>query len=172
MEEMVALVRYIYEVLNRRYFNRALSIPPIKLVTGKHYVACIHSVHMPDAEWLGERVTDMSVSVNQIGTSEGFLETLTGAILHEMIHQYCIVNMIPHYDKTTGEHLPGFIAEADRRGLIYDDWMSTNILVEDLDEIFGCYDDAPTEGLLLFRLMSKRRPETIHPWEASFLTGI
>lgn len=119
---MQVIFRALYNRLNSILFNNELPELPITITTGKYYLAvCKAENGIPK---------EISVSIDKVHDTEEII----GAILHEMVHVYCIINGIPHYDK--GEHLPGFVKAAEEHGLIYDDFMNTNILVLDVGEIF------------------------------------
>lgn len=126
-QELKFILTSIYNKLNDKYFDNELPSLPMIITTKKYYLACCRARnHQP---------ISINVSIDNI-KSDDPVEEITAAILHEMIHEYCIINRIPHYDPQTGTHLPGFIKAANEHGLIYDDCLNINFLVDDINEIF------------------------------------
>lgn len=115
----------IYKRLNRKYFANSLLPLPVISTTGENYLACCCTKN----EW----PVLIKVSIDN-ARSDNPAEEITAAILHEMVHAYCIVNHIPHYDPETGSHLQGFVKAAEEHGLFYDDFLNTNFIIDDETE--------------------------------------
>lgn len=120
--EPLRVFNAVYTHLNRTRFNGELPPLPITTVTGKRYLACLRAVNGAPVE--------IMLSIDNIPQHDPG-ETVAAAILHEMIHEYCLLHGIPHYNTETGEHTPEFVREAEKRGLFYDDFLSTNFLLDD-----------------------------------------
>lgn len=116
--ELETIFNDVYAGLNRDRFNNTLPILPIKITTGKKYIASCCTKN-------GE-LSHINVSVDNLQVAGE--EEITAILLHEMVHAYCIVNHIPHYDMNAGRHLPGFIDAAAEHGLFYDDDFNINFI--------------------------------------------
>lgn len=108
----------LFNQLNKKYFSNGLLPLPVEVTTGKNYLACCCTEN-------GQPVL-IRVSIDNINSAE----EIAAAILHEMIHAYCIVKQIPHYDPETGRHLQGFIQAAADHGLFYDDFLNVNFIMD------------------------------------------
>ena len=117
----------IYNHLNKKLFSNELPTLPIIATTGRDYMAACYAED--------QKPICINVSVDRI-TGPNAAEDLTAAMLHEMVHEYCILHGIDHYDAETGTHLEGFINEAGERGLFYDDFTNDNFLLTDLETLF------------------------------------
>ena len=125
-EKIDAILCHIYNTLNKKvFYDEPLPEIPLRLVFDEYYLACVHATNNIPKE--------ICVCFDYVED----LEQLVGAILHEMIHVYCAIHNIPHFDIETKTHLPGFIQEAERRGLIYDDFFIFNCSCFDMDELFN-----------------------------------
>ena len=120
MEELITILNSIYQSLNDRQFDGTLPDLPIIPTVGKNYLACCKTIN--------EEPRCIYLSIDNVKGSDP-TEEITAAVLHEMVHAYCILNGIPHYDQKTGEHLSGFVKAAKEHGLYYDDFLDTNFLL-------------------------------------------
>ena len=116
----------LYRVINQAVFAGELPDLPVIVETGKPYKAVCRSSN--------NKPVGICISLDRINRSD-VVEDITGTVLHEMVHVYCIIHDIPHFDRSTGEHLPGFVQAAEEHGLYYDDFMNTNILLLDAVQI-------------------------------------
>lgn len=146
---IVETSNYLYKQMNRKIFNNELPIIPVELGQGNTWAAAAKSINgtptrividIDNIQYKGEDATPENVFVHFVAI-----------LLHEMIHVYCNIKGIPHFDHETKRHLPGFIKAADEHGLIYDDDITGdgglgnfNMLMWDIEEILDLQEGGPT----------------------------
>ena len=123
LKALEKILNDVYTNLNKIKFNNELPPLPVIPVTGAEFLGSCRATN--------GRPTRILISIDKLPRGPGILEELAAAILHEMIHAYCYIHGIPHYNPKTGEHLPGFIKAAEDHGLFYDNLLYSNFLLFD-----------------------------------------
>lgn len=144
--EIIEFLNYLYKQINKKAFNNELPELPIELEKGNAWAAAVISINGVPQKIVID--VDNVRYKGEDATPEIEVEHFVGILFHEMIHVYCSIKGIPHFDHETKTHLPGFIKAADEHGLIYDDDLTGdgdlgnfNMLMWDLEELTGIKTD-------------------------------
>lgn len=115
--QSISIIESLYDFLNEKYFESALSKPVITIQADESYKKL--GWFVPCRIWKDEqgyREFEINITANFLDCT---IEEAAGVLLHEMCHQYCYEHHIKDTSRGGQYHNKEFVAVAQAHGLIY-----------------------------------------------------